>query len=258
MRLRKKLKSSKHKLLLALIFIILCITLPALAKQEIHKFEGNCSMCHLVAEGEEVFEQVFVIEIDFQCKICHNNPGLFHPTGMKPSISMPRAFSLDNRRKVTCATCHKIHSKEAYLLNRGKQGKAFCYLCHSKGLKNIHGGAGIVAHSTRKYEISNESLFVDNLSAQCMSCHDSTLGKGVNIGIGTWLHDQGGSHKIGVDYMRAYSKGGFNHPSLLNENIRLFNGTVGCGTCHNKYSKEPYELVISNKGSKFCLECHRK
>lgn len=258
MQLRKKLKSLKHKLLLALIFIILCSTLPALSKQELHKFEGKCSMCHLVAEGEEVFEQVFVIEIDFQCKICHNNLELSHPTGMKPSISMPRAFPLDNRRRVTCATCHKTHGKEAYLLNRGRPGKAFCYLCHSKGLKNIHRGVGIVAHSSMKYEISNELLFVDNLSAQCMSCHNSTLGKGVNIGIGTWLHDQGGSHKIGVDYMRAYSKGRFNHPSLLHENIRFFNGKVGCGTCHNKYSKEPYELVISNIGSKLCLECHRK
>ncbi len=92
MHLRKKLKSSKHKLLLALIFIILSITLPALTKQEIHDFEGKCSMCHLVAEGEEVFEQVFVIEIDFQCKICHNNLRLSHPTGINPLMNTPRAF----------------------------------------------------------------------------------------------------------------------------------------------------------------------
>jgi predicted CXXCH cytochrome family protein len=255
-----KLKNLNYKLILFLVISVICIAFFSLAKRPIHDFEGKCSLCHLMAEGEkEIIKDIFLKEIDFQCTGCHSKLGLSHPTGMKPTMDMPDGFLLDSRGRLTCATCHKNHGEEPFLLIKGKPGRAFCYLCHREGLKNVHGGVGGGAHTAaKKYDITDEGMFVDDTSAECMSCHDSALGREVNIGAGTWLHDQGGSHKIGVDYMRAYAKGGFNHPSMMNENIRLFNGKVGCGTCHNRYSKEPAELVIKNKGSSLCLQCHRK
>ena len=258
--MRKKSKNLSYKLVVSSsIFIFICIAILSLAERPIHNFEGKCSMCHLVSnDGKHIFEKIFVREIDFQCKSCHSNLGLSHPTGMKPTMAMPEGFPLNRRGRMTCATCHKTHGEKAYLLHKGEPGRVFCYFCHKDSLKNIHGGVGLGAHSTKKYEVVDKDIFVDELSAQCMSCHDSSLGKGVNIGAGTWLHEQGGSHPIGVDYRRAYSKGGFNPPSLLHKNIRLFKGRVGCGTCHDIYSKERNQLVITNKGSTLCLECHRK
>lgn len=256
--MKKKSKNLNSKLFLFLLFIIV-IAQFVLSKQVIHNFEGKCSMCHLVNEDGTVFEKLFIKQIDFQCLDCHNNLGLSHPTGMKPTMTMPTGFPLDSAGKTTCATCHKTHGEKAYLLNTLISGKAFCFLCHREGLKNLHGGTGTGAHSNRKYEIVDENFLADDLSIQCMSCHDSTLGKEARIGIGTWTHLQGGSHPIGVDYMNAYTnKGGFKHPSLLDSKIKLFNGKVGCGTCHNIYSKERDQLVMSNKGSVLCLECHRK
>lgn len=255
-----KLKNLNYKLIVFLVIFIICISFFSLAEYPIHNFEGRCSVCHLMADGEkEIIKGIFVKEIDFQCKGCHNKLGLSHPTGMKPTMHVPDGFSLNSRGRLTCATCHKNHGKGLYLLNTGKHGRSFCYLCHREGLKNAHSGIGSGDYSaTKKYEITDKALFVDNISTECMNCHDSTLDKGVNIGAGVWLHDNGGSHKIGVDYMGAYAMGGFNHPSMLHKNIRLFNGKIGCGTCHNGFSKEPAELAINNRGGALCLQCHRK
>ena len=255
-----KLKNLNYELILFLVISIICISCFSLAKPPIHDFEGKCSLCHLMVAGEkEIIKDIFVKEIDFQCKGCHNKLGLSHPTGMKPTMDMPNGFSLDSRGRLTCATCHKNHGEGLYLLNMEKPGRSFCHLCHREGLKNAHSGLGSDARSAaKKYEITDKAVFVDDISAECMNCHDSTPDKGLNLGAGTWLHDQGGSHKIGVDYMRAYAKGGFNHPSMMHKNIRLFNGKIGCGTCHSGFSEEPAELVINNRGSALCLQCHRK
>jgi len=40
------------------------------------------------------------------------------------------------------------------------------------------------------------------------------------------------------------------------QEIRLFEGRIGCGTCHDPFSKLPKQLVMSNKGSRICLACH--
>jgi predicted CXXCH cytochrome family protein len=45
---------------------------------------------------------------------------------------------------------------------------------------------------------------------------------------------------------------------MLDKNISLFDGKVGCGTCHNIYSQIRNLLVLDNARSKLCLECHLK
>jgi len=181
---------------------------------------------------------------------------------MKPSMPLPAEFPLDNTGRVTCATCHKTHGKNPGLLNRTETGEGFCLTCHYEGLENIHASSITGAHSTKntsKYYIIDKDATVDALSIKCISCHDSTLGSEVNIGVGVWIRKNGGSDPIGVEYRKAYlERGEFVNPSRLDERIRLFNGKVGCGTCHNKYSREPYKLAINNRGSALCLACHRK
>jgi predicted CXXCH cytochrome family protein len=45
---------------------------------------------------------------------------------------------------------------------------------------------------------------------------------------------------------------------MLRKEVKLYEGKIGCGSCHNIYSKEKYMLVISNDSSVLCLECHLK
>ncbi|MCC6676430.1 MAG: hypothetical protein IT436_04740 [Phycisphaerales bacterium] len=44
--------------------------------------------------------------------------------------------------------------------------------------------------------------------------------------------------------------------AALDRRIRLFDRTVGCGSCHNVYSQQSKLLVMSNQGSQLCLKCH--
>ena len=55
-------------------------------------------------------------------------------------------------------------------------------------------------------------------------------------------------HPIGVEYMTAYRKGGLKYPSSINPSIRFFNGKIGCGSVYNIYSKERFDLAMSNRG----------
>lgn len=128
-----------------------------------------------------------------------------------------------------------------------------------------HGGSAHPAHSrsavdVRGFEVTDKENPIDRLSMECLSCHDSALAGSadVKIGAGIWNHGSGVSHPIGVEYMQAYRKGGLRHPSSINPSIRFFDGKIGCGSCHNIYSKERFKLVMSNRGSALCLACHKK
>ena len=48
----------------------------------------------------------------------------------------------------------------------------------------------------------------------------------------------------------------FRDKAVLDKRIRLFNGKVGCGSCHNPYSKNAKFLVIETEGGRLCLSCH--
>ena len=99
-----------------------------------------------------------------------------------------------------------------------------------------HGGSAQPAHSrsavdVRGFEVTNKGNPIDRLSTECLSCHDSILGRSthVKIGSGIWNHGNGVSHPIGVEYMTAYRKGGLKHPSSINPSIRFLMGKLAAG-----------------------------
>ena len=229
------------------------------AGKEAHVFkEDECFKCHLSLSGSK---KVFIKDIDKLCEECHKDMGLSHPSGIRPSMALPAVFPVDWRGRVTCTTCHDIHKKDAKgdLLLRGgnKAGRVFCFLCH-KDTIGKHAGSNQPAHSGSGFEVIDWKNPVDDLSLECLTCHDSSIAVSKEIGMGAWSHRTGGEHPIGIAYMEAYRKGGFNHPSTFKKYIKLYGGKVGCGSCHNMYSKEKYDLAIDNKGSALCMACHIK
>jgi predicted CXXCH cytochrome family protein len=246
-------------------FLLATIALAPLlltAKRPVHNnFEGMCSRCHLsLSDGRKIF----IREIDFLCKDCHGELGLSHPSGMKPFMPIPDGFPLDWTGRITCATCHDVHGSSEPLLRGEQRGKVFCYACH-KGNMGGHDGSGQHAHSRsdsggKAFEILDQGNPIDRLSMECLSCHDSSLGRSANIRIGSgiWDHGNGSSHPIGVEYAKAYRRGGLRPPSSINPSIRFFEGRIGCGSCHNIYSKERFYLAINNRGSALCVACHKK
>ena len=249
-------------------WLILAVVLgPLLASADLpgnpgHNFEGKCDECHLSLSGPK---KIFVREIDRLCEGCHGSLGLSHPSGIRPTTALPAGFPLDWNGKMTCATCHDVHGNREHLMRTEKRGRRFCFLCH-ESLPGTHGEANLPAHtgSRRKAVGFEPNLFegsIDRASHECLMCHDdtSTRPTALRAGAGAGVYNHGGSsHPIGVDYMKAYRRGHYVHPSMFNPAIVLFNGKIGCGTCHNVYSKEKYYLSVSNRRSALCFQCHVK
>jgi|Deesub1362B_J571_1020462.scaffolds.fasta_scaffold00310_23 predicted CXXCH cytochrome family protein len=271
----------KNKLINFLIVVILIVLswflIVPLTKDYPHTRDGECNRCHLNEPIKEVEgkKMLFVKDIDNLCEDCHQlSRATSHPTGIIPSMEIPKDFSLDWMNRLTCATCHDIHQEKEknpyqYLLRRPIAGRPFCISCHRELPReekfSEHKLAIGLAHLEPKYYIIDNRTPIDSLSRKCLSCHDGTIGKMANniiVGAGKWQHGPsiGISHPIGVDYRLAYSQNieELNPPESLNPAIKFFDGKVGCCSCHNPFSKHPNYLVMSNRGSALCLECHRK
>jgi predicted CXXCH cytochrome family protein len=98
------------------------------------------------------------------------------------------------------------------------------------------------------------------MSLECIECHDRHISDSPkSLGAGTWNHSKIAlSHPVGTNYDRASMKKRhkFRPGTTLQKDIKLYEGKIGCGTCHNVYSKEKGMLVIDNRGSRLCLRCH--
>ncbi|MFQ6083922.1 MAG: cytochrome c3 family protein [Candidatus Aminicenantia bacterium] len=259
-----------------LLITLLSLLIGSISKDYPHTREGECNRCHLNEPDKERDGKklIFVKDIDNLCQDCHQfSKVTSHPTGLRPSMKIPEDFQLDWMGRLTCSTCHEIHQEKEgnsypYLLRRAVAGRAFCISCHRElpGGKEFsdHRLAVELAHLEPKYYISDNRTPIDSLSMECLSCHDGTIGqvaKNTIVGSGKWQHGSsiGVTHPIGVNYRLAYYQNrGLNPPENLNPAIKLFDGKVGCCSCHNPFSKHPNYLVMDNSRGTLCLECHQK
>lgn len=238
-----------------------------------HNFEGRCLECHLTIPGPGEAPRVFTKDISVMCKGCHKGvQEMSHPVDVKPSMQVTEKFPLDWKGDVTCATCHPIHQQGYgdFHLRARASGEAFCTLCHSSLDKDIHRAAMGTAHVSSstgaKYVAWINENTLDELSLKCMSCHDAAFSRDSLVepppspGLFHNNSELGLSHPIGVSYIEAKRKyqGAYRNMEELPPQIKLFGGQVGCGSCHNPYSKQHYELVMSNERSALCLACHVK
>jgi len=248
-----------NKWLPALILIAVAVIGYSLSRKP-HEFStGQCSLCHI---DEKKQPMNIKPNITGACDTCHTGlkERLSHPTDIYPTLIIPKDMPLIEGR-ITCITCHYIHPKEErrYFLRRGVKGPFFCSSCHTvdeKGhvvLEKVHTGT---------YTVTDSRNSIDRMSLECIECHSASLNiPAGSLGAGTWNHySRKVNHPIGVSYERVSTQKmrDYRPLSMLSKEIRLFNGKIGCGTCHNVYSKEPFMLVLNNFKSRLCLECHIK
>ncbi|MBI5886957.1 MAG: cytochrome c3 family protein [Deltaproteobacteria bacterium] len=269
----------------AVIISILILTAAAAGyvwsrRSDYHDFGGRCLSCHLAEPEEGKDARVFLSDITKLCQSCHTETReLSHPVDMRPSMEVPVSLPLDWKREMTCITCHFAHRDgygRSHIRSRAS-GAGLCVLCHADYESELHkaslGAAHIVGDTTRRYiAMEDERLLddipFDDLSLKCLTCHDATFANDSLVerretALG-FYHNENGiglSHPIGVYYADARRKyfGAYKAVKDLPPQIRFFNGMVGCGTCHNPFSKNKHaQLVISNRRSALCFACHRK
>lgn len=241
-----------------------------------HDFEGKCTECHLTEpdrRGGVGDTGIFVRNMSAMCLRCHPSiEELSHPVEVKPSMKVPKEFPLDWKGHLTCVSCHPAHQKGffPFRLRVPDFGEMLCSMCHSRLGSDMHkmamGTAHVTATTATRFAPWELGRSLDELSLKCLACHDAVFGeqslvedrtqtnifhRGASIGV---------SHPIGVSYFetkRRY-KGAYRAASELPPQIKLFGGLVGCGSCHNPFSKRHFDLVMSNEGSALCLACHVK
>lgn len=237
-------------------------------ENEGHEFSGRCDYCHLtVPKADE--EVKFSRSISFLCQECHNVPrDNSHPIGVTPSMTVPDGFLLDWAGKMTCATCHDPHaSSQNQYLRTGARGREFCELCHQGflPLQDPHVGTVTIAHSKQGVYDGDSpwAQVLDQISLECLSCHDGVIASDASykiVGGDAVTYERNGlSHPIGMDYQKTALQDRELKPvEALSPYIALYDGKVGCASCHNPYSSQQRMLTMNNTGSALCLECHIK
>ncbi|MFQ5560686.1 MAG: cytochrome c3 family protein [Nitrospinota bacterium] len=255
----------RHGFFLLLFFIFLFSVNVWGNNEIIHDFQGKCGKCHLNTP-EKGKKLLFTRDENALCLPCHEGiKGLSHPVGMVPKRMVPAVFPLNWKGEITCVTCHFAHSGKKgnfFFLRTVHRGEVFCRKCHRQFVRllSLHSGESDSAHfGTRYRELSLEGE-VDTLSIKCLTCHDGSTATDNMINYkksGSYSHSpgRGVSHPIGLLYKET---GAFVKVADLDKRIKLFGGRVGCGSCHNPYSKARFKLVITGKNARLCLACHRK
>jgi len=255
----------KNKWIGSIFILILLVSVYVLSGQRTHEFSSHeCVICHSDEKNEPMNIKP---DITGSCETCHSRikQTQSHPTDLVPTLPIPPDMPLTNGM-ITCITCHYVHPKgdrglavkRPYFLRRNTSGIQFCLLCH-----DIDQKGHIVFGSTHegRYKVTDRTTRIDGVSLQCLECHDSNLDiSGGGPGAGIWSHSMGANHPIGVSYRSVSMKSLRKYRSVetLRKEIVLFDGNIGCGTCHNIYSKNKFMLVMENTRSALCLECHIK
>lgn len=242
-----------------------------------HAFtDADCGICHDMSATGKVLSTK---RASATCTPCHNNlteGAYMHPIDSRPNtVGIASGFPLSEKGNITCSTCHDVHSSprtpfstKSYFLRSFERGKAFCDLCHSlkPSSKSSHQAVLTQAHFQAKESETDSFLGIDPISKSCLTCHDGSLGSAVALNSGLWGHQgsllphDGGSHPIGMDYEMTRMKHGPKtdlRPLFdVDPRIKLFDGKVGCGSCHDPFSRLSKNLVMSDWRSSLCLSCH--
>lgn len=204
------------------------------------------------------------------CASCHRmDPALSHPMGIPPALGSAAGLPLANG-VIACITCHDVSQAPRgdgrSMLRGGANGIGLCLQCHQGSTSDTataHALGITWAHlptGTDRKSLASGSL--DSETQACIECHDGTVaGDAGSHARGVGPFNLGRDHPIGMPYRsrpaNAFSDAIDVVPAAgLDRRIRLFDRAVGCGSCHNVYSKVDHLLVMSNRGSQLCLKCH--
>ena len=222
----------------------------------------ECAGCHLAGQGTtKANAGKLTSGQEALCGQCHRGAlELSHPSGFRPGRKIPASYPLDWKGDMTCSSCHNIHDGKPGLIRGEKSGKEFCLNCHKNSFFTAMADKGVSLQRVGHLAAASNKLRreLDAYSIQCMDCHMSS-GDAPRINVdsrGIMRHSGGMNHPIGANYEKAGQGGLYKAYSKLRKGINLPDGKVSCVSCHVGYSKKHGALVMSNKGSALCLECH--
>ena len=266
-----------------LVVVILSAGATVFAGQvPLHHFDLPCQSCH---EAPDDSGKV-TADITVGCTQagCHEyDPVLNHAVDVTLTGAVPAGMELDDKSRVTCLTCHESstfipdpNTTDTRFLD-SPAGSGFCGSCHaglgSTPRERSHWQFSKSAHlgDINPKSKSEKDLFgsseIDAESRNCLSCHDDvtvtvpSTNESAMERADRW--SKMADHPIGMDYSKVvmggkYRSKFYNYPLSQDNGIRLFDGSMGCGSCHSLYSQKKSNLVMENRRSQLCKQCHNK
>lgn len=144
-------------------------------------------------------------------------------------------------------------------------------------------GEGFLSFIMDETEAATKPVAMDDVSQQCMSCHNGSLGSHIQIKDATKPMQFSSfgtrAHPVGMQYATyaAQQPHSFRKPAALNPKIQLVDGRVGCLSCHKVKQNEMLVAVNQNstaarinscisskmftvetRNSSLCMSCHIK
>ena len=246
----------------------------------LHHFDLPCHTCHEAPDDNGVV----TADVTGGCTHvgCHDyDPVINHAVDVVPVGVVPAGMKLDDQSRITCLTCHEDSAAAEDNDAEGRfltspSGMGFCGSCHvgtgETPREMAHWQFSTKAHlgDINPDSEAEKEIFVgevDGESRNCLSCHDDvtvtvpSFNESSMQRANRW--NKMTDHPIGMEYSRVAMSGTYRAKSYvypLNQDIgiRLFEGKVGCGSCHSPYSNQKSNLVMENRKSELCKQCHDK
>jgi predicted CXXCH cytochrome family protein len=197
---------------------------------------------------------------------------------------VPDYLPLDDSARITCLTCHVESDSSAVAATDGDDnermlripdGADLCGSCHLQsdvmGKNRQHWQFSTRAHLRRMNPepktIANPVRFFGDIDAEsyaCLGCHEEVTatipGYNETRAQKAARRSRMKDHPIGMNYKSSSMAKAGRLRSLEHADsaIRLFDGKVGCGSCHSLYSGAKSYLAKENHRSSLCFQCHAR
>ncbi len=223
-----------------------------------HLDSTACQTCHLAGNAVTAGNAHQLIDTQERlCKGCHIDAlAVSHPSGFQAGRLLPAEYPVDWKGDLTCSSCHLVHGDNPGLMRGDKRGKELCLSCHEIEFfyQMADGGVSVLNGVHLAQPPKNSFIeILDSRSQHCMSCHYENVREVSGVIL---AHSQTTMpHPVGVQY-NASGKEKYHALDTLSEKITLPDGKLSCVSCHQAYNEKHGELVMSNKGSALCFQCH--
>ena len=223
-----------------------------------------CQKCHLVRDEITHKNAALLVRSQKrQCGACHQGAvEVGHPVGFAPERPLPEAFPLDLRGRMTCSTCHDLHSEAPARLRVAKAGRELCLSCHPASFFGAMADAGLSLFASAHLESgARRDLLIDPYSYRCADCHEGHVSVRTSTTTApVGIHPIFGglaNHPIGSVYaVAAAVKRDYRPLATLPKEVLLPDGKMSCLSCHLGYSREHGKLV--RRLGQLCRDCHDK
>jgi len=120
----------------------------------------------------------------------------------------------------------------------------------------------ILATSGKADSMQDDLSKLDPISAGCLTCHDGSSDAAGQHAMFCLLDNLGkgcGGHIVSASYVELAARNKNLHPvSNLPPQLVLHEGKITCVTCHGEEPHTGTSLVIENRHSSLCRNCHMK